>query len=341
MAVLDHRLAQLQSQYAASQMLLVHSVAFEERLYNQARNDWINLQSKRDIAAFAAGAVGGVVITVGLVGATLVAPEIMIPLGIVAIGKGTYDELERRGTEGQSTWQMTWGTIGAVSGINGIIAPFGYDLGGVKVAGVSENPFGSGAGFSLGVAQLLGWGHAGRRLFDHVGGRLIPSNATVAHDISQFRATDAFLRTEGILDPALRRSIIDAGFARPLGADTPVTLARFRKLFPDTIQRGKAFSGRLGDIETRVATINEAAAMERSGLIPRFEFRVSSYRGNADIDLVGIDPVTRQPVRAVQFIRAIPRAGGLLVFDYRETVNSKIIDQALGRMLLEFYITGP
>ena len=97
----------------------------------------------------------------------------------------------------------------------------------------------------------------------------------------------------------------------------------------------------MGDIPTRVATVEEAAAMECAGLRPQFEFRVNAGGDSAWVDLVGIDPATGQPARAIQFIRALPRAGGFWMFDPRETVNARIIEQALGTRFPEFVITGP
>lgn len=124
-------------------------------------------------------------------------------------------------------------------------------------------------------------------------------------------------------------------------AATPITLARFRKLFSDTIAQGRSFRGRLGDIQTRVATINEAAAMERAGLSPRFEYAIETSTGAASIDLVGLNRVTMEPVRVVQFIRALPRSGNSIVFDPREARAARIIEEGGLGNLLEFIVTGP
>ena len=52
----------------------------------------------------------------------------------------------------------------------------------------------------------------------------------------------------------------------------------------------------LGNVETRVATINKAASLERSGFVPSFEYRTFS---NKYIDLIGLDPISRKPVTPV------------------------------------------
>jgi hypothetical protein len=118
-------------------------------------------------------------------------------------------------------------------------------------------------------------------------------------EFQALRATARFLKSEG-LDMALRRQMIEAGFSGTVGADTPLTLARFRHLFPETVQAGKAFSDRLGNIPTRVATIMEARSIEQAGLMPSFEY----WTGRNAIDLVGLDPMTRQPVApAIQFVK--------------------------------------
>ena len=96
----------------------------------------------------------------------------------------------------------------------------------------------------------------------------------------------------------------DLGFRNDLlGPDTPITNARFNKLFVQTVEQGKAFSGRLGNIDTRVATVNKAAEFERSGLIPRFEYPVNVDGGKRFVDLVGLDSRTRQPTNFVQFVK--------------------------------------
>lgn len=163
----------------------------------------------------------------------------------------------------------------------------------------------------------------------------------VPSSFSRLRQTVRFLRQEGVNNASVRRSMIRAGFEGSIGSDTPVTLARFRHLFPETMQAGKRFSGRLGDIGTRVATINEALGMERAGLNVRFEFGVSSPSGRAWVDLVGLHPTSNLPVRAIQFIRALPRLGGIWSFDSRERLNARIIQEALGPQFPEFIITGP
>jgi hypothetical protein len=125
-----------------------------------------------------------------------------------------------------------------------------------------------------------------------------PAAAGVS-DFQALRGTVGFLRSEG-LPAQLRREMIEAGFRGAISEiETPRTFIRFQKLFPETIQAGEAFEGRLGNIPTRVATIMEAQALERSGLIPGFEH----WTGRHAIDLVGLD-AAREPVApAIQFVK--------------------------------------
>jgi hypothetical protein len=69
---------------------------------------------------------------------------------------------------------------------------------------------------------------------------------------------------------ACTKPIVDAGFdPAVMGSNTPITNARFEKLFINTFEEGKNFSGRLGNIDTRVATVREAALLElKSPRIP-------------------------------------------------------------------------
>ena len=92
-------------------------------------------------------------------------------------------------------------------------------------------------------------------------GSLVVPDSIPAGNFSRSVAANArFLKDSGISDPALRRQIIGAGFRSDLlGTNTPITNARFDKLFAQTAAQGKSFKGRLGNIDTRVATINKAA----------------------------------------------------------------------------------
>jgi|GEM_PF-4335701 len=162
---------------------------------------------------------------------------------------------------------------------------------------------------------------------------------TEPSQIAKLKVTVRFLRDQGVDDIAVRRKIVQSGFEGVIGADTPASLEQFRRLFPQTIKAGKSFRGRLGDIDTRVATINESIQMERSGLEPIFEWKVDAASGVAYVDIVGFN-AAGQPVRVVQLIRAIPRTGGLIVFDKREMIKAGIISDALGQQYPEFIITG-
>ncbi len=116
-------------------------------------------------------------------------------------------------------------------------------------------------------------------------------------EFSLLRQTARFLKDEG-LSTTLRRDMIEAGFQGTVGADTPATLTRFQEIFVGTEQAGKTFAGRLGDVSTRVQTIMEAQAMERTGLFPSFEY----WTGRHAVDLVGLD-AAGNPVQAVQLVR--------------------------------------
>lgn len=168
-----------------------------------------------------------------------------------------------------------------------------------------------------------------------------PATVATTGNSIELRRLAEFLRAEGVNTRGIRREIIERGLRGPIDASTPISLARFRRLFPQTIQRGQKFTGRFGDIETRVATLNESLALERAGLIPRFEFRVTAGGSHKWIDVVGIDPATQQVVQAVQFVRAIPRAGGAFTIDAREAVAATVINQAFGNnKVLLFVVTG-
>lgn len=73
-------------------------------------------------------------------------------------------------------------------------------------------------------------------------------------------------------------------------------------MFPQTIDAGKSFLGRFGNIDTRVSTINKAAELERAGLTPRFEFRVDVTNDKIRyVDLVGLK--NGQPQQYYQFVK--------------------------------------
>lgn len=107
-------------------------------------------------------------------------------------------------------------------------------------------------------------------------------------------------------------------------------MARAHKLFIDPVSKGKRFVGRLGNLDTRVSTINEAMAIERSGLIPRFEFKV----GNRYADIVGLDRA-RHPARVLQLVKQV-RPG---IYSPRELPAASAIQRSLG-IDVEFIVTG-
>jgi hypothetical protein len=143
------------------------------------------------------------------------------------------------------------------------------------------------------------------------------------------RTPQEFLTSRGITDPALQRRILNAGLdTNLLDPDTtPASLARFDKLFVDTINGGKSFSGRLGNIDTRVATINQAAELELNGFNPRFEFPVYVGSGQTRfVDLVGIDSTGQQATQYIQFVK-MNAAGNVIRAD--EIIAAEQIERAL------------
>lgn len=143
------------------------------------------------------------------------------------------------------------------------------------------------------------------------------------------QAADEFLASKGIADPVIRQQIIDAGLRTDLldPVTTPKTLVRFTKLFAKTVNAGKAFSGRLGNINTRVDTINQAAKLELAGLTPKFEFGVDIGSGQRRyVDLVGQDQATGRLVEVYQFVKR--DATGMLTRS-DESVAAQQIEKAL------------
>jgi RHS repeat-associated protein len=205
---------------------------------------------------------------------------------------------------------------------------------------------GQAVGGESGTARLAGAGECAGAVGDTLaiiagaaeataepGPNAIPAKARVrpaSGDLVVLRDTAAFLKEEGI-GPLLRRQLLESGFQQRIGADTPISLARFRKLFRDTIKAGKALEGRLGDLDTRVATINRALTMERAGLRPVFEYPA----GENFADLVGLDPATGRPVEVVQFAKE-QRPG---VWNEREVPSAEAIGDALG-VSVEIVKTG-
>lgn len=130
-------------------------------------------------------------------------------------------------------------------------------------------------------------------------------------------------------DPALQQKILDAGLDTSLLSPdtTPATLARFDKLFVQTVDEGKAFSGRLGNIDTRVATINQAARLEQAGLDPAFEVGVDVGGGKTRyVDLVGTGPQGQQATQYFQFVTK-DAAGNVIRPD--ELVAARPLEKAL------------
>ncbi|MBN2259821.1 MAG: hypothetical protein JW702_04725, partial [Clostridiales bacterium] len=125
---------------------------------------------------------------------------------------------------------------------------------------------------------------------------------TTADDIANFkkiRDTSRFLKERGITDKTVRRNIIEAGFDTPISSNFDRTAQRFDKLFVRPFKRNKGYRGRLGNLETRVSTIDKSLDIEMRGLIPRFEVRAN----NRYLDIVATDPLTRDPLELYQVIK--------------------------------------
>jgi YD repeat-containing protein len=138
-----------------------------------------------------------------------------------------------------------------------------------------------------------------------------------------------FLSARGVDDVATRQSILDGGLRFDLlDADvTPTTLARFDKLFPQTIAEGKSFSGRLGNMDTRIATVNKAAELEIGGVTPAFEYPVAVGNGHKRfVDLVGLSQQTQKPTTFIQFVKQ-DNYGNVIRPD--ELIATKQIENAL------------
>lgn len=155
---------------------------------------------------------------------------------------------------------------------------------------------------------------------------------SASSNFGSLRDTVRFLREKGVTDPGVRRQMLEAGFESTVGTDTPASLARFDKLFARPLRTGRGYTGRLGNIETRVTTLDTAVEMERAGLQPRFEYRA----GARFADVVGIDPATGRPARAVQVVKALEQTGGI---NPRE-IPAKLDIQSELKLPVEFRISG-
>ena len=100
------------------------------------------------------------------------------------------------------------------------------------------------------------------------------------------RSADEILQNRGVSDAGLRSQILETGFdPRILDNISDSTLERFDKLFQGTLDAGKQFKGRLGNIKTRVATIEQAAHLESKGFDVAFEFAQDVGGRNRFVDL--------------------------------------------------------
>ena len=108
-------------------------------------------------------------------------------------------------------------------------------------------------------------------------------------------------------DAGLRRSILDTGFNPSILADaSPATLGRFDKLFQGTLDAGKSFRGRLGNLSTRARTIETAVDIDRAGLTPGFEGIVRLDDGRARF--AGV--VSLNGDKAIQYFQLYREAAG-------------------------------
>jgi hypothetical protein len=192
-----------------------------------------------------------------------------------------------------------------------------------ELAGVHDE-FISGAwkgGRALGIASLL----VGplESTLERMSATSSTQVATRTVDKTLLRDLVSFLKEQGLNEAIDRRLIIEAGLQQRVGADTPFTLARFQKLILEPLEAGKdlaALRGRLGNLETRVATINNALDFERQGLQPVFEYGV----GGRSVDLVGMR--NGIPIRAMQFVKEVSPG----VISPREVPAARDIARALG-----------
>ena len=126
------------------------------------------IQLEAGVGQTASGVVAGAGTVRALVAATAAMPEVMIPLGIGLLIAGVPAEAAGRAALGQTGGQVTLGTLGEISGLNGIISPFTKsDLAGWPV---DHSPFEEGFGFSLGLGQLLGWTKAAQGVYSYLQG---------------------------------------------------------------------------------------------------------------------------------------------------------------------------
>lgn len=154
-------------------------------------------------------------------------------------------------------------------------------------------------------------------------------------EFSLLSDTVKFLAEQGVEDPIDRRAIIEAGLQQRVGPETPISLNQFQRLITRELKRGRELEGlrhRLGNLESRVATINKARELEEQGITPHFEYPIN---GNKNfVDLVGTDSQGKI-VRAIQFVKY--ESPG--VINPREAAPAVAIEKALG-IKVEMVVTG-
>ena len=106
--------------------------------------------------------------------------------------------------------------------------------------------------------------------FGSVVERVAPEAAPVSPAAASARSVaqspHAILLGRGVTDAGLRQSILNTGFNPALLAHaSPITLTQFNKLFQGTLDAGKSFRGRLGNLSTRARTIEQAVEIDRLG----------------------------------------------------------------------------
>ena len=112
-------------------------------------------------------------------------------------------------------------------------------------------------------------------------------------DVSIFSRVDSLLGKHGITSAFSNKQefvekLVGAGFdPKILTIKTPATNIRFEQIIIDTFKDGKQFLGRLGNIDTRVATLTKASEFEKLNLLPQFEYPVNLLDGRKRyVDLV-------------------------------------------------------
>jgi hypothetical protein len=127
----------------------------------------------------------------------------------------------------------------------------------------------------------------GSEVRDELAARVNSQRPLSLHEVV---AADKGLIALGVRDADLRHAMIVSRFDPSIMADvTTSTRRRFDYLFQGALDRGASLAGGHGTIETRVAAITSAAALERRGFTVSFEVPYFNSAGKRRVaDLMGI-----------------------------------------------------